>query len=81
MACQGWQHQIGLTTKAYSLGIEDRKMVDKVFDDMQRDGKVGWMKDTTQFGCPVFVSWKNINGQRKGHKAIDLRATISAPAE
>ncbi|KAI2609463.1 uncharacterized protein GGS25DRAFT_520259 [Hypoxylon fragiforme] len=39
MACQGWQHQIGLTTKAYSLGIEDRKMVDKVFDDMQRDGK------------------------------------------
>lgn len=49
-------------------------MVDKSFDPMHKQGKMGWSQLPTPFGSPVFVVWKTLaDGSRKGRVVIDIR--------
>lgn len=70
---EGWQKQ-KIAAKAYPLGIKDREFLDRTFDELHRQGRMEWVTNPTPFGCPCFVVWRTVNGERKGRVVVDLRA-------
>ena len=61
------------TNKVYPLSPEDKKVVDKEFDRLHKEGKMAWTSQPTPYGYPVFVVWRTVNGQRKGRVVVDIR--------
>lgn len=60
--------------KVYPLGIRDKEVVDKTFDDLYKQNRLSWTKTGTPFLYPVFVVWKTLpNGERKGRAVVDIR--------
>lgn len=70
---EGWQEKLTGRSKIYPLGIEDRKLVDEMFDKMHKQGRLKWTDEETPFSFPVFVVWKWANGKRKGRAVVDIR--------
>lgn len=59
--------------KIYQLGPDDRKLVDKTFDLLHKQGKMEWSTDSTQYGSPVFVIWRTLpSGEQKGQEVTDI---------
>jgi len=60
--------------RIYPLGLRDREVVDKTFDELQRQDRIAWTERETPFSYPVFVVWKTLeNGERKGRVVVDIR--------
>jgi len=55
------------------MGPKDQEFIDETHDKLQRQGKMEWSKDLTPFAFPVFVVWRNVEGQRKGRVVVDIR--------
>jgi len=62
-----------LAHKVYPLGPKERQLVDEVHNKMHHQGKMEWSTGSTPFGFPVFVAWRNVDGQRKGRVVVDIR--------
>lgn len=69
---EGWQNQ-KIHIRPYPMGLEDRKFLDTIMDDLHTQGRASWMKQPTPFGCPCFIVWRTVNGQRKGRMVVDMR--------
>ena len=60
--------------KVYPLGLKDREVIDKTFDELHRQERLDFTKEPTLFSYPVFVIWKTLpNGERKGRAVVDIR--------
>ena len=69
-----WQDKVSGKAKIYPLGIRDREVIDKVFDELHEQGRLEWTKEATPFSFPVFVVWKTlIDGKAKGRPVVDIR--------
>ena len=69
-----WESRIKNKTKVYPLGLRDREVVDKTFDQLHDQGRLSFTEQPTPFSYPVFVVWKNTpDGQRKGRAVVDIR--------
>lgn len=61
-------------SRVYPLSQKDKDEVDKVFDQMQTQGKMSYVTQPTKFSYPVFVVWRTLpNGTRKGRVVVDIR--------
>ena len=75
-----WQDKVSGKAKVYPLGIKDREVIDKTFDEMYEQGRLEWTTQVTPFSFPVFVVWKDLPGEtggpvnRKGRPVVDIRA-------
>ena len=69
-----WQTRISGKAKVYPLGIRDREVIDKVFNELHEQGRLEWTKESTPFSFPVFVVWKTlVDGKPKGRPVVDVR--------
>ena len=70
-----WESRIPAKgARVYPLGTEDRKEVDKTFDELHKLRRMSWSKTATPFAFPVFVVWRTLpSGKRKGRVVVDLR--------
>ena len=68
--------------KVYPLGLKDREVVDKEFDQLHEEEKMDWTTKPTPHGHPVFVVWSTVDGhsvegpsqpQREGTVVVDIR--------
>ena len=51
-----------------------KNVVDKVFDKLHSQKRLGWTSGSTPFSFPIFIVWKTLpNGSRKGRPVIDIR--------
>ena len=48
------------SNKVYSLKIEDRKIVDEIFDALHQQDKMKWFIKATLFDYSIFVTWRTI---------------------
>ncbi|RDL33672.1 uncharacterized protein BP5553_08040 [Venustampulla echinocandica] len=62
--------------RVYAVGREDRRVIDEVFDELHRQGRLRWTSESTPFTFPCFVVWKKSDAAtpRKGRVVIDIRA-------
>jgi hypothetical protein len=69
-----WESRVSGKAKIYPLGIKDRALVDKTFDELQQQGRLQYTMHSTPFAYLVFVVWKTLpNGERKGRVVVDIR--------
>ena len=62
-----------LNHKVYPVGPKDKELIDETHDKLHVQGRMSWTTKPTPFGFPVFVVWRNVNGQRKGRVVVDIR--------
>ena len=67
-----WESRVSGKAKVYLLGLKDREVVDRTFDELQEQGRLCWTASSTPFSYPVFIVWKTVNGQRKGRVVVDI---------
>lgn len=71
-----WESRLGSSggkAKVYPLGLRDRQIVDKTFDELHKQGRLEWTSQPTPFSYPVFVVWKDLPNEKKGRPVIDIR--------
>lgn len=72
-----WESRLGRSggkAKVYPLGLRDRQIVDKTFDELHKQGRLEWTSQPTPFSYPVFVVWKDLpEDEKKGRPVIDIR--------
>lgn len=60
--------------RVYLLGIKAKHLVDKIFDKMQRLGRLKYTTSHTLFRFPVFVVYKtNVKRERKVYAVVNIR--------
>lgn len=71
----GWESKVSaIKPRVYPLGIDNKRLVDKTFDKLQRLGRLKYTTSPTPFSFPVFVIWKTAaNGEKKGRAVVDIR--------
>ena len=71
----GWEAKVSaIKPRVYPLGINSNRLVDKIFDELQRLGCLKFTTSHTPFSFPVFVIWKTAaNGEKKGRAVVDIR--------
>lgn len=62
-----------LAHKVYPLGPKDREVVDKIHGKLHEQGRMSYSTQPTPFGFPVFVVWREVDGQSKGRAVVDIR--------
>ena len=70
---KGQQNQ-KIKSYIYLLSSRDREVLDKVFNELYRQGKIVYITKPTPFVYLVFVVQRIVKGQQKGRVVIDLRA-------
>ena len=68
-----WKKRISNKTKIYSLNARDKKLIDKIFDDLQKQNRLFWINIFTLFNYSTFCVWKIINDEKKNRVIIDIR--------
>ena len=68
-----WQAKVNGKSKIYSLGIKNKAVLDKTFDELHMKSRIKWTDKVTPFSYPVFVTWKIVNDIRKKRAVIDIR--------
>ena len=53
-----WESRVTGRVSVYQLGLRDRELMDKIFDEFHEQGRLDWTISHTCFACPVFVIWK-----------------------
>lgn len=71
----GWEAKVSMIKpRVYLLGNENRQVVDKIFDEMYRLGRLEFTTEHNQINFPMFVIWKtDVEGKKKGKSVIDIR--------
>ena len=71
----GWEAKVfAIKPSVYPLGNEACQLVDEMFDEMHRLGRLKFTSGHTPFSFPVFVVWKlDAEGKRKGKAVVDIR--------
>lgn len=60
--------------KIYPLGNESKKLVDDMFDKLQRQGYLVYIQTHTPFSFSVFGVWKSrLNGSKKRRAVFDIQ--------
>lgn len=60
--------------RVYLLSIEAKRLVDKMFDKMQRLGRLKYITSYISFNFSIFVVYKtNVKGERKRHAVVNIR--------
>ena len=69
-----WEERINSKgAKVYPLGLKDKEVVDRTFDELHRQGRLMWTTQPTPFSYPVFVVWKDVPSEkRKGRAVVDI---------
>lgn len=69
-----WESKVSIIKpKVYPLGNESRRLVDKTFDKMYRQGRLKFTTKPTPFCFPVFIIWKiDVEGEKKGHVVVNI---------
>ena len=70
---EGWQNQ-KIKSCIYPLNSRDYEVLDKVFNELYRQGKMVYTTKPTPFVYLVFVVQCIVKGQQKGRVVIDLYA-------
>ncbi len=68
-----WEIRIFEKIKIYSLKIEDKKLMNQIFDDLQTKERLKYITTSTLFNYSVFVVWKLINDKKKERIIINIR--------
>lgn len=70
-----WQSRLtSIKPKIYTLGEESKKLVDKIFDELQRQGRLVYTKTYTPFSFSVLVVWKpGADAKKKGRAIVDIK--------
>ena len=50
-----WQSRVSEKVKVCLLGIKDREIIDKDFDELYEQDRLEWIKEATPFSFPVFI--------------------------
>ena len=71
----GWELKVSaIKLRVYPLGIDNKRLVDKTFDELQRLDCLKYTTSPTPFSFPVFVIWKTVaNSEKKGQAIVDIR--------
>ena len=71
----GWKLKVlAIKPKVYPLGIDNKRLVDETFDELQRLGRLKYTTSPTSFSFLVFVIWKTAaNGEKKGQAVMNIR--------
>lgn len=69
-----WETKVStIKPKVYPLGIEAKRLVNKIFDKMQRLGRLKYTTSHTSFSFLVFVVYKtNAKGEKKRHAVVNI---------
>jgi hypothetical protein len=59
--------------RVYPVGNEAKAVIDKTFNALHERGRMTFSTTATPFSWPVFVVFKQVNGQRVGRPVIDMR--------
>ena len=64
--------------RMYSVGFQDRTVIDKKFDEFHRQNKMQWTKSPTKYEYPVFVIWRTVHfpgkpPERKKKVVVNIR--------
>jgi hypothetical protein len=68
-----WQDKITIKIKIYLLKTDDRKVVNNIFDCLQAQERLKFIKTTTSFSYSVFVMWIVKNDVRKDKAIMNIR--------
>ena len=69
-----WESKVSGKAKIYPLGIKDREVVDKTFDEIYCQDRLQFTTQPTPFSYPVFMVWKTLpDGSRKGRAVVNIR--------
>jgi hypothetical protein len=68
-----WQNKMTVKIKIYSLRTNDRKVINDIFDRLQTQERLKFIKKATPFSYSVFVVWTVKNDVRKSRVIIDIR--------
>jgi hypothetical protein len=68
-----WQDKMTAKIKIYSLETENRKMMNNIFDRLQTQERLKFIKEATSFSYSVFVVWTVKNDVRKNRVIVNIR--------
>ena len=68
-----WKKRVSKKTKMYSLNAKNKKLIDKIFDDLYRTDRMFWINQSTSFFYFCFCVWKNVDDEKKNRVIIDIR--------
>ena len=70
-----WELKVSaIKSRVYPPGNDSRRVVNKIFDEMHRQGRLKFLAELTPFSFPVFVVEKpDGNGKKKGRAVVNIR--------
>ena len=68
-----WEKRISDKAKVYSLEVKDRKLMNKIFDELHRVDKMFWTNQFISFFYLCFCVWKTVEDERKNRVVVDIR--------
>ena len=68
-----WKKRISDKTKVYSLDIKNRKLMNKIFDELHRVDKMFWINQFISFFYFCFCVWKTVENERKNRVVVNIR--------
>ena len=60
-----WKKRVSEKTKMYFLNAKNRKLMNKIFDDLHRIDRMFWINQSTSFFYFCFCVWKNVDDEKK----------------
>ena len=70
---ENWQFCVNEKFKVYSLKLKNQKVINDIFDELQKKKRLKWITNSTSFSYFVFVAWRTINDIRKRRAIVDIR--------
>lgn len=74
---EGYQN-MRVGAKPYPWSVKDTEFGNAKMDEMHAQGRLEWQTQSTPFGSPVFIVWRQVDGKQKGRLVADLRALNKA---
>ena len=68
-----WKKRVSKKTKMYSLNAKNRKLMNKIFDDLHRIDRMFWTNQSTSFFYSCFCVWKSVDDEKKNRVIVDIR--------
>ena len=68
-----WKKKIFDKVKVYSLNARDKKLINKIFDELHVQRRLFWTNTFISFNYSIFCVWKIVNDERKNKIVIDIK--------
>ena len=68
-----WKKRVSKKTKMYSLNAKNKKLMNKIFDDLHRIDRMFWTNQSTSFFYSCFCVWKSVDDEKKNRVIVDIR--------